>query len=163
MFVATGNHNLGPMEIYDSPARGKRPIFYGLGNFFWSDVQELLPHDLYAGNRRLLAETWQHPDRATDYDLTAPLNRDAFASAYTFQSVVAEVRFDGNALSRVVLHPVELGYGERLTASGIPRLVADEAAAREIVGQVVEQTAKFGLPEMPLRYSGNRAIVEVGN
>ena len=48
------NHNLGPIEIYDSPARGKRPIFYGLGNFFWSDVQELLPADLYSRNRELL-------------------------------------------------------------------------------------------------------------
>ena len=56
MFVATGNHNLGPIEIYDSPARGKRPIFYGLGNFFWSDVQELLPADLFARNRELLGD-----------------------------------------------------------------------------------------------------------
>src|SRR4029079_4027759 len=55
MFIATGNHNLGPLEIYKSPRRGNRPIFYGLGNFFWSDVQEQLPHDLHARNRELMA------------------------------------------------------------------------------------------------------------
>ncbi len=162
MFVVTGNHNLGPIEIYNSPARGKRPIFYGLGNFFWSDVQELLPADLFAGNRELLRETWQDPKKATEYDLTAPLNKSQFAHAFTFQSVIAEVRFQDNQLSEVVLHPVELGYGERLTTSGIPRLVAAEATAREILGQVVTQTAKFGLPALELRYSGTRGIIVPG-
>jgi poly-gamma-glutamate capsule biosynthesis protein CapA/YwtB (metallophosphatase superfamily) len=159
MFVATGNHNLGPMEIYKSPARGYRPIFYGLGNFFWSDVQEQLPHDLFARNRKLLASVWKDPSKATEYDLTAPLNQGYFSHAYTFQSVIAEVRFDGNQLSQVVLHPVELGYGDKLTTSGVPRLVTDEAAAREIIGQVVDQTAKFGLPKLEVRYSGSNGVI----
>ena len=162
MFVATGNHNLGPMEIYKSPARGYRPIFYGLGNFFWSDVQEQLPHDLFTRNRKLLADVWKDPTKATDYDLTAPLNVGTFSHAYTFQSVIAEVRFDGNQLAQVVLHPVEIGYGDTLTTSGVPRLVTDEAMAREIVGQVVDQTAKFGLPKLEVelfgKQRGHRAV-----
>ncbi len=161
LFVTTGNHNLGPMEVYDSPNRGKRPIFYGLGNFFWSDVQELLPADLFARNRELLARTWQHPQRATEYDLTAPLNAGYFANAFTFQSVIAQVRFSGNELSEVVLHPVELGYGDRLTMSGIPRLVTDPAAAREITDQIVKQTAQFGLPDLGLRHDGARAVITI--
>jgi hypothetical protein len=159
MFVASGNHNLGALEIYDSPARGKRPIFYGLGNFFWSDVQELLPHDLFAGNRELLERTWQHPERATEYDLTAPLNAGYFAHDFTFQTVIAQVRFAGGELAEIVLHPVELGYGDRLTTSGIPRLVSSEDEARAVVGQVVEQTAKFGLPALKLRYDDVRAVI----
>jgi poly-gamma-glutamate synthesis protein (capsule biosynthesis protein) len=159
LFVATGNHNLGPMEIYDSPARGKRPIFYGLGNFFWSDVQEQLPHDLFTGNRKLLADAWKDPSKATEYDLTAPLNVGTFDHAFTFQSVIAEVRFDGNRLLQVVLHPVELGYGDKLTTSGVPRLVTDEAKTREIIGQLVEQTAKFGLPALTVRYSANGGTI----
>jgi hypothetical protein len=162
MFVATGNHNLGPIEIYDSPGRGKRAIFYGLGNFFWSDVQEMLPADLFARNQKLLEQTWQDPKKATEYDLTAPLNKSYFAHAFTFQSVIAEVRFQDNQLSEVVLHPVELGYGDRLTTSGIPRLVADEAVAHEILGQIVTQTARFGLPALQLQYSGPRGIIIPG-
>jgi len=161
LFVTTGNHNLGPMEIYDSPQRGKRPIFYGLGNFFWSDVQELLPADLFARNRELLGQAWQHPERATEYDLTAPLNAGYFANAFTFQSVIAEVRFAGNELSEVVLHPIEMGYGDRVTTSGIPRLVTDPTAARAITGQIVQQTAQFGLPELRLRQDGARAVIRV--
>lgn len=159
MFVATGNHNLGPVEIYDSPARGKRPIFYGLGNFFWSDVQELLPHDLFVRNRELLEKTWVRPERATEYDLTAPLNAGYFANDFTFQTVIAEVRFAGGELAEIVLHPVELGYGDRLTTSGTPRLVSDEARARAILDQIVDQTARLGLPRLGLRMSGARGTV----
>ena len=162
MFIATGNHNLGPLEIYKSPGRGNRPIFYGLGNFFWSDVQEQLPHDLHARNRDLMAKVWKDPTKATDYDLTAPLNQQAFAHAYTFQSVIAEVRFDGGQLAEVRLYPVELGYGDKLTTSGIPRIVSDAAKARGILQQIADQTAKFGLPRLALGYAGSVGIIRTG-
>lgn len=159
IFVTTGNHNLGPIEIYKSPHRGYRPIFYGLGNFFWSDVQELLPHDLFQGNRKLLEQAWVDPLKATEYDLAAPLNKASFANAFTFQSVVAHCRFDGNQLSEVTLHPIEEGYGSKLLVSGIPRLVADPAAAAAIIGQIVEQTAGFGLPKLNITYTKQGAVV----
>lgn len=159
MFVVTGNHNLGPIEIYRSPARGARPIFYGLGNFFWSDVQALLPHDLIHGNHAMLAAAWQEPDKATDYDLTAPLNRASFAHAFTFQSVLASCRFDGRQLSRVELHPIELGYGSTLMESGIPLLATDAATTRSIFRQIVDQTARFGLPTLNIEYSQGMAII----
>ncbi len=159
LFVVTGNHNLGPIEVYDSPARGHRPIFYGLGNFFWSDVQELLPHDLFRGNRALLAKAWKDPARATEYDLTAPLNEASFANAFTFQSVIASCRFDGNQLSRIELHAVEEGYGARLPESGIPRAVTDAAAASAIFRQIVEQTRQFGLPQLKVSYAEGTAVI----
>jgi poly-gamma-glutamate capsule biosynthesis protein CapA/YwtB (metallophosphatase superfamily) len=159
IFVVTGNHNLGPIEVYKSPARGYRPIFYGLGNFFWSDVQELLSHDLFQGNRELLAQAWKDPAKASEYDLTAPLNKASFANAFTFQSVIAEVSFEGNQLSRIDLHPVEEGYGERLPESGIPRAVTDAATASAIFKQIVDQTAQFGLPPLKVSYSGGAAVI----
>ncbi len=159
MFVATGNHNLGPMEIYNSPTRGYRPIFYGLGNFFWSDVQELLSHDLFQSNRSLLAEAWVDPAKATDYDLTAPLNKAAFAHAFTFESVIAECRFEHNQLARIVLHPIEQGYGDRLLRSGVPRLVTDDAAAANIVKQIVDQTARLGLPKLKVTLTKQTAVI----
>jgi poly-gamma-glutamate synthesis protein (capsule biosynthesis protein) len=162
VFVTTGNHNLGAMEIYRSPHRGDRPIFYGLGNFFWSDVQEQLPQDLFTRNRDLLAKAWNEPAKATDYDLSAPLNVGSFDHAFTFQTVIAEVRFEQNRLAEVLLYPVELGYGDRLTTSGVPRLVSDERAAREILGQVEAQTMQFGLPPLQLRYSDGVGRVTPG-
>lgn len=151
LFVTTGNHNLGPIELYRSPQRGVRPIFYGLGNFFWSNVQDPLPHDLFQGNRALLSAAWQEPTKATDYDLTAPLNRQSFAHDFTFRSVIAVSRFEGNQLAEVRLYPVEDGYGERLTRSGIPRLVTDQTVATAIFNQITDATRQYGLPQLNLR------------
>lgn len=159
IFVATGNHNLGPIEIYTSPTRGRRPIFYGLGNFFWSDVQELLPRDLFQANQALLAQAWKDPAKATEYDLTAPLNTASFAHAFTFQSVVAECRFDGNQLAQIELHPIEEGYGAKLTESGIPRSVTDAATAAAIFGQITDQTEAFGLPKLNVSFVKNTAVI----
>ena len=159
LFVVTGNHNLGPIEIYESPTRGYRPIFYGLGNFFWSDIQELLPHDLVQSNRALLAKAWRDPAKATDYDLTAPLNQASFAHAFTFQTVLATCRFDGNQLSQVELHPIELGYGSVLSESGIPRLATDTVTVDSIFRQIVDQTAQFGLPRLNITYAKGLAVI----
>ena len=48
VFLTTGIHHLGPIEIYKG-----RPIFYGLGDFFWSDIQEPMPADFYAQYSRV--------------------------------------------------------------------------------------------------------------
>lgn len=158
VFVVTGNHNLGPIEIYESP-RGRRPVFYGLGNFFWSDVQELLPQDLFRRNRERLARAWEQPELATEYDLSAPLNTESFANTFTFESVIAESVFEHGQLARIVLHPIEEGYGKRLPESGIPRKVSDAAAARAIIAQITTQTASYGLPALELRMTGSVATV----
>jgi poly-gamma-glutamate capsule biosynthesis protein CapA/YwtB (metallophosphatase superfamily) len=159
LFVTTGNHNLGAIELYRSALRGVRPVFYGLGNFFWSDVQDPLPHDLFQGNRRLLSEAWADPSKATDYDLAAILNRQSFAHDFTFESVVALVSFDGSQLGQLRLYPVQDGYGDRLTTSGIPRLVGDPAVAAAIIKQITDATLAFGLPTLEVSMAGNVAIL----
>jgi hypothetical protein len=73
--------------------------------------------------------------------------------------VLAESRFANGELSAIVLHPVEEGYGNSLTTSGIPQLVSDTAEAREIIGQVVLQNERFGLPALDIRYSAGTATV----
>ena len=162
MFVTTGNHNLNAIEMYRSPVRGVRPIFYGLGNFFWSDVQDPLPHDLFQGNRELLAAAWADPAKATDYDLTAPLNRASFAHDFTFRSVIAFSRFDGNQLAELRLYPVEDGYGERLPLSGIPRLVKNPKVSAAIFKQITDATEGFGLPHLAMSVAGNVATLRPG-
>jgi poly-gamma-glutamate synthesis protein (capsule biosynthesis protein) len=159
MFVTTGNHNLNAIELYRSPVRGVRPIFYGLGNFFWSDVQDPLPHDLYQGNRELLSAAWADPAKATDYDLTAPLNRGSFAHDFTFRSVIALSRFEGNQLAELRLYPVEEGYGARLPLSGIPRLVRDPRVSAAIFKEITDATEAFGLPRLTLGVAGNIATL----
>ncbi|MEI9983822.1 MAG: hypothetical protein WDN69_11795 [Aliidongia sp.] len=93
--------------------------------------------------------------KATNYDLTAPLNRQSFAHDFTFRSVIAQCRFDGNQLAEIDLHPVEDEYGAPLTESGIPRLVTDEKMADSIIRQITDQTSAYGLP--PLHLARNKA------
>jgi len=145
VFATTGIHNLGPIEIWHD-----RPIFYGLSNFFWSDIQEPVPRELFALNRALLERTYEHPERATDYDLSAPLNAASFATEYTFQSILAQVTFAHGAVEHITLYPVWLGYGDNLRTSGTPRLESRPEQVRAILAQIRERTAAFGLPALDL-------------
>ncbi len=132
-FVTTGHHNVGPAEVY----RG-RPILYGLGNFFWSDLQEPLPEDLYRqpAHRVLAARAFSHPERMTDADLTALLNAaGGFANRFTFQSCLAVCTFRPAGLADFRLYPVTLRYGERLTWSGLPD-VPEPAEAAAILDDI---------------------------
>jgi poly-gamma-glutamate capsule biosynthesis protein CapA/YwtB (metallophosphatase superfamily) len=126
-FVTSGLHHLGPIDIY----RGW-PIFYGLGNFIWSDIQEQMSSEMFHLSRDLLRKAFQHPERATAADLNALLNAQTFANELAFETVVPISRFHDGALQEIVLHPVELGYGQPLTQSGIPRLASGEQARRTL-------------------------------
>lgn len=97
-----------------------RQSFYGLAGFFWSDIEEPVPHELFQLNRSLLADTYAHLECATDYDLTASLNADDFTNEFTLQSVLAEVEPAEGRVWEVRLYPVSLGYGANLRTSGTP-------------------------------------------
>jgi poly-gamma-glutamate capsule biosynthesis protein CapA/YwtB (metallophosphatase superfamily) len=159
VFVATGNHNLGPIEIYDAPGRGKRPIFYGIGNFFWSDVQPLLPHDLYQANRELPSRAWSAPQKATPYDLSAPLNAGSFAHDFTFHGVIAHCRFEHGELAAIELDPLDLAYGAPLTESGIPQLATDRRTVDAITQEIVAMTRAYGLPALHLVHQGGTIAI----
>ncbi len=151
MFVATGIHHVAGIEIY----RGK-PVLYGLGNFFWSDMQEPLSAELHGstGNAAALKESFEHPERATDADLTALLNATTpgFATPgdpvlnRTFQTFLARAVYDDatRRLREIRLYPVDLGYGEPLTRSGIPHR-AGEAVARAVLDRVIALSDRASL------------------
>jgi hypothetical protein len=120
-----------------------------------------LPHDLYQDNRELLARAWTDPGKATDYDLSAPLNAQTFAHDFTFESVIAVSRFAGNGLAELRLYPIEEGYGERLPKSGIPRLVTDPKLAAAILSRIEEATRQFGLPALHWQIAQNVATLRV--
>ncbi len=127
-FVVTGIHHVAGIEIYNG-----KPIFYGHANFFWSDIQEPLADDLYLsnGNRAILDETFGHPGRVTDSDLGLTLNANgSFATPEAppsdnrvFQTFLAKSVFDETTrkVKEIRLYPIDLGYGTKLTRSGVPR------------------------------------------
>jgi poly-gamma-glutamate capsule biosynthesis protein CapA/YwtB (metallophosphatase superfamily) len=142
-FITTGIHHVAGMEIYKGKA-----IFYGLGNFFWGDMQEPLSAELYNSieNRKFLGESFDHPERATDADLTNMLNANSFATTgakslnRTFQTVLVRVVYAdglaGRPVKRVFLYPINLGYGDKLTQSGVPRQ-ADDTIAKSVLDRMI--------------------------
>ena len=137
-FVATGIHHLGPIEIY----KGK-PIFYGMGNFFWADIQEPMPANIYQQNQKALADALVHPERATHADLNNVTNAASFAGQPPFDAMIAESRFNQGKVVEIRLYPVDLGYGMKLTESGTPRLAGLEQSQR-ILKHVQEISKQYG-------------------
>jgi hypothetical protein len=133
----SGIHHAGPVDLY----RG-RPIFYGLGNFIWSDLQEFLPSELFDLNRALMDEAFAAPQRATAADLNGVVNARHFARQEVFETVLPIVRFDGAELAEIALHPIDLGHGDPLTLSGVPRLAGREQADR-ILRRIRDASAAF--------------------
>ncbi|MBV8162758.1 MAG: CapA family protein [Candidatus Eremiobacteraeota bacterium] len=153
-FIVTGIHNLGPLEIY----RG-RPIFYGMSNFFWSDIQLPLPHDLYQYNRAVIDDAYLRPDRVTNWDLSAPLNaQGGFAEDYIFQAIITQAVFEHERLAKLKLYAIDLGYGKKLTESGIPQLATPEQA-KAIFERIKDATAQYGLPPLKMTVEGSVATI----
>ncbi len=138
VFIGHGEHRLMPIEIYKG-----RPIFYSLSNFFWSDMMEPNPADLFEANRDLLSAAFPDPSQATDPDLNAILNADEFLDDEVFQTAVATCRFESGRLAEVKIHPLDLRYGERLEKSGVPR-PAPPAMARAILARLQKISQPFG-------------------
>jgi hypothetical protein len=109
----------------------------------------------------LLEESYAHPERATDYDLTAPLNAASFATSYTFASVLVQLRFSAGRLAAVTLFPVSLGYGESLRSSGTPRLERTPERVAEIFRQISERTTAFGLAPLDLKLRKGRGNLQI--
>jgi poly-gamma-glutamate capsule biosynthesis protein CapA/YwtB (metallophosphatase superfamily) len=137
-FVTTGIHHLGPIEIY----KGK-PIFYGMGDFFWADIQEPMPANVYQQSQKALADAFTHPELATHADLNNVGNAAAFAGQPPFDAMIAQSRFDHGKVVEIRLYPVDLGYGMKLTESGTPRLAGPEQSQR-ILRYVQEISQRYG-------------------
>jgi poly-gamma-glutamate synthesis protein (capsule biosynthesis protein) len=153
VFLGHGIHSLGPIEIYKG-----RPIFYGLGNFFWGDIQQPLPANLFEQYRDLLRGALGDPDQATDADLGALLNAGDFHQERYFQTIVALTRYERGRVSEIRLYPVDLGYGMRLTRSGVPRL-ATPATARAILERLQRLSEPYGTT---LRIEENVGVIRPG-
>ncbi|MEX0990383.1 MAG: CapA family protein [Actinomycetota bacterium] len=139
VFVGHGVHRLWPVEIY----RG-RPIFYGLGNFIFSDIQEPMVRAFREeGAEALRRGLGERAEDATDAEINLIMNAQGFDDPRYFESVLAQVEFRDATPSIVRLHPVDLGYGRRLTESGIPR-IADAETSSSILKRLQAASEPFG-------------------
>lgn len=138
VFIGHGEHRLMPIEIYKG-----RPIFYSLANFFWSDILEPLSTSTWEANRDLAVRAYGDSAKTTDADLLAVWYAEGFDDPRVFETVIAVCRWDAGRVAEVRLYPVDLGYGERLTRSGTPRL-ASPPVARRILERLQRVSKPYG-------------------
>jgi poly-gamma-glutamate synthesis protein (capsule biosynthesis protein) len=124
-----GPHRLRAIERYQG-----RPIFYSLGNLVFPDR----------------ALTPQAADAFEDHamNVLSPIDAEGppvvdYADDVWWQSVIAIVRFEPGRLSRVELHPVDIGLGQDIRTRGLPA-PAGPATATAILERLSELSAPFG-------------------
>ena len=71
------------------------------------------------------------------------LNAESFAGDLPFESVITESRFDHGQVAEIRLYPIDLGYGMKLTESGIPR-VASAEKGMQILKRLQAISAPYG-------------------
>lgn len=129
-YVVIGHHQLQGIEVYNG-----RPIFYGLGDFIFDNLQAALAADYFA-----------EYDMDPRVDTVAEVLVDSmkgFVDPLFYESVVTVSRFEQNELAELRLLPIELGYSERLADRGTPRL-APPKQAQAILERLQRLSKPFG-------------------
>lgn len=127
MYVGHGPHVLRGIEIYKG-----RPIFYGLGNYFFQlDLLEGLPRDM------------PNPDFKSEHEQVAPILEKAFGETATWESVIAVSRFSKGEVCEIRLHPIDLGAQSPSSRRGVPRLASGERG-RAIIRRIAELSSQYG-------------------
>jgi poly-gamma-glutamate synthesis protein (capsule biosynthesis protein) len=133
IFLAHGPHVLRGIEIYQG-----RPIFYSLGDFLFQP--ETVPFQ--AGDNY---DRYDLPPDAVAPDFFDARQRTGGfpANPLIWESIVANVRFEGGELSGIELHPITLGHGLPRPQRGRP-LLATGALAQKIIGDLQRLSEPFG-------------------
>jgi poly-gamma-glutamate capsule biosynthesis protein CapA/YwtB (metallophosphatase superfamily) len=132
------------MEVY----RGK-PIFYGLGDFFFQ--YETVPGfaaDTYEAYG--LGPHTLDPSLATE---KIPLA----GGRKLWESVVPILDYEGDRLSRITLHPVTLGMSEPRHQRGTP-IEAEPADAERIIAELAATSRAYGTS---IRWDGDQGVGDV--
>ncbi len=132
-----GSHVLGPVEIYKG-----RPICYGLGSFFWSDIREFLHGSVRAAARARFADQLGDAVMVTDADVNRVFNASGFADSRVFESVLVKLTYsDGKPIVRLL--PIDPRYGTPLSESGVPRFAGPDMAPA-ILDRIDAMSRQFG-------------------
>jgi poly-gamma-glutamate synthesis protein (capsule biosynthesis protein) len=143
MFVGHGPHVLRGIQIY----KGK-PIFYGLGEFFyqWQHFDSAL-----------LSGSWPQNGRGAQDDKTIDVRVSAGLRPINFEAMIALSRFDKGKLVEVRLYPTSGDWDGPVSLLGLPRM-APPAMAQRILQRVQALSKPFGTT---IAIEGNVGVIHV--
>lgn len=135
-FLGHGPHVTRGIEIY-----GGKPIFYSLGNFiFQNDTVRWQPAFNYESVGLGPGDT-----PADFYDRRSENDSRGFpGDPIYWQSVVASCEFRAGELSKIVLHPIDMGHGKPRSMRGRP-LIAGARVGRQALDRIRRLSKPFGV------------------
>jgi poly-gamma-glutamate synthesis protein (capsule biosynthesis protein) len=150
LFVGHGPHVLRGVEVYQG-----KPIFYSLGDFMFQNETVLrLPDENYRpyGLDQNAGVADFNDARYARGTRGFPTQREIW------ESVIVILRWRGNELATIELHPITLGFGQPESARGRPML-ADRELGRKIIGDLVERSRPFGTS---IEWRDGVGVVKIG-
>ena len=135
-FFGHGPHVTRGVEIYNG-----KPIFYSLGNFIFQNETVRWQPSLNYESVHL-----DHDATPADfYDARTENDTRGFpADPVYWESVVARCEYQGGSLSRVTIHPIDLGYGRPRSQRGRP-VLAKGTQVRKTLERVRKLSRPFGV------------------
>lgn len=153
IFVGHGPHVLRGIEIYE-----EKPIFYSLGDFlFQNETVALLPADLY---ERYEVDQDSLPVFLQDKRIEAGGDKSFPANANIWESVIAVPEYNQGQLTKILLHPITLGFGESRTHRGRPRLASVKLGKEIITTGLAELSKPYGT-EIKYDQKSNTGIITI--
>ena len=135
-FLGHGPHVTRGIEIY-----GGKPIFYSLGNFiFQNDTVRWQPAFNYESVGLGPGDT-----PADFYDRRSENDSRGFpGDPIYWQSVAASCEFRAGELSKIALHPIDMGHGKPRSMRGRP-LIAGARVGRQALERIRRLSKPFGV------------------
>lgn len=135
MVIGHGPHVAFGIEIYKG-----RPILHSLGNFILqNDTVESYPADAYARFGMAVDAT---PAEFID-ERSGGGKRGFDGSIRYWLGIAAECEFKAGNLAKLIIHPLDLGFGTRRSERGRPVLARGEAA-RNVLERVKYLSERYG-------------------
>ena len=145
IFAVHGSHYMAGMEIYKN-----KPIFYGLGDFFFQyHTFEALGADSYEFYG--LDPLTTPPSMAVD---KIPLR----GGRQLWETIVPTLSYDGDRLTSIAVHPVTLGMDRPVPDRGTP-VMASAADGERIVADFARLSTRHGAE---VSWNGERGVVRLG-
>ena len=159
VFLCHGSHTLKGIEIYK-----EKPIFYGLGNFFFQNkTVDKLPAEMYEsldrypngkdlGNENVPSDVYD----VTEYDEEG--NPIGFLSNDSYwETVLPVIKFERGKLKKIDLFPVGLGRNEPRSRRGRP-LIKKDKKGKSILKDIKNLSEEF---KTEIKITENKGVIEL--
>jgi poly-gamma-glutamate synthesis protein (capsule biosynthesis protein) len=140
VFVGTGPHLLRGIEIYKG-----RPIFYSLASFVYQLWGMPSGIDRFSDNHLdpFYSETTEIEMNMDMWPPHSVTKHPDVTNMESMESVTCQIDYEDGKIKKIILRPIEFGYGAPISQHGIPRTPKPHVADR-ILKRIQRMSKAFG-------------------